>query len=215
MESKSNLKHIPEVDVKFWMKSLNLVGSEVKLEPNSSPHGTFAVILSLLKNPKNPPNNNRFSCILAIWGEAHHDCISLYFVARPYADGTPYIHMKFKEWRPERCMAAILSILAYHVEKPRLPRKFSLANEWLRKMRDRIVRYFYQHGDSFDRRGIDPIVIESERLCFRLFNSLAGLDVKESMDRVRKEFRLLTEHASEDDIIAMWREASVEKVLRT
>ena len=213
MGTRSTLKQIPDVDIPRWAKALGLQGARVEHDAHSSPRGTPAVILSLLKNPANPPNQNRYSVLLSIWGEAHNDGVSMYFVARPYAKGTPVIHMKFKEWRLERAVAAILAVLAYHAERPRLPRKFRLADEWLKKMRNKILKVFYQK--SILDVGIDPLVADAAQLCQKRFMSLAGLDVKESVDRVRKEFRLLTEHMSEDEIVTIWRETTVEKVLKS
>ena len=209
------LKETPTVDIARWMSALDLAGCQAVHEPHSSPRGGPAVLFSLLKNPQNPPNQNRYHCILAVWGEAHSDGISLYFVARPYESGAPTLTMKFKEWRPERGMAAILAVMAFHAEAPRLPRKDGLANEWLRRMRDKIQKSFFQETGAFLERGIHPDLVLTEGLCHRRFDSLAGLDVQESLRRVRKEFGLLINHMTEEDVLKAWREAVVENVLKS
>lgn len=209
------IKSTPDVDIPRWMSSLSMDGCTAVHDPHSSPRGGPAVLFSLLKDPSKPPNQGRYSCILAVWGEVHNDGVNMYFVARPYEAGSPLIHMKFKEWRPERGMAAILAVLAFHAEQPRLPRRDDLANDWLRSVRDKIHQSFYRTPGSFAERMIHPEVIKAEALCKKRFESLAGLDVPESLARVRKEFKLLAEHLSEDEILKVWRETVIESVLKS
>jgi len=203
----AQLQGIPEVNIHKWMMTLGLQhDSYVRIEPHGSPRGLPAVIFVKKTSGKD-------KAILSVWGETYHDGVNLYFVARPYEQGTPFIHMKFKVWSPTRGMAAILAIMAFHAERPRLPRKNKLADEWLRKMRDKILKQFYQQPGSFLERGIPPELVETETLAHARFNSLAGLDVQESIERVKKEFRLLTEHITEEDLTTMWRESIVTKVM--
>ena len=219
MDVKTKLKKVPEVNIRNWNAVLWLGMSQCVVD-TAGPRGNPAVFLTLCRNPRdvlaNPQTAPRkYIHGLMVYGELHNDGVVMHFVARPDRNDSPSICMKFKEWRPERAMAAIMAVMAYHAEKPRLPKKFKLADEWLRKMRDRILKHFYRNADGFESLGMQPAIIETERLCFQRFNSLAGLDVKESLDRVKKEFKLLTDHMNEEEVLAVWRETVIDKVMKS
>jgi hypothetical protein len=204
---------VPEVSIEKWMKSgpFKIMGG-----PNSSPRGTPAIMVHGKKA-------NKETVFVSVWGETHNDGVSLHFVSNPYVDGAPVLNMKFQEWKPERGMAAILSVIALYSESPRFPkaigpvffRKCKMGDDWLRKMKNKIMKSFYAEGKSFVERGIDPVLIEFEGLVADRFKSLAGLNVKESLDRVKKEFKLLIDHISEEDMIEAWRETVVSKVIQS
>jgi hypothetical protein len=198
------LRSIPSVDIETWLQKIDINSYNVGITAPSqySKYNPIIWIQSLVSKPDH---------LMQITGNMTAQGAAFTWWARSHREISPRITLLFKDWSSDseqRALAAIYSIVAFHAEQPRLPRKYRLADEWLRRMHAKLLRRNHKNTHVLQSKIVDIL-----DCCEKRFKSLAGLDVCESRERVRKEFELLTEHLEESEIVRIWRDVIVSKVL--
>jgi hypothetical protein len=120
----------------------------------------------------------------------------------------------------KKITAAIAAVMVFSAEKQ--PCDFGKAQKWVRSAYKRFFKGSCKHG-PFVYSGVNSDGIKSNyrvqngftlyvKQCRAEIESLAKLNIAEALNRIKKDFSLLVDSLTEDDIMQMWRSAIVSKV---
>lgn len=120
----------------------------------------------------------------------------------------------------KKITAAIAAIMVFCAEKQ--PCDSDKTHKWVRSVYNRFFKGSCKHG-PFVYSGVNSDGIKSNyrvqngftlyvKQCRAEIESLAKLNVAEALNRVKKDFSLLVDSLTEEDVLLIWRGAIVSKV---
>lgn len=86
-----------------------------------------------------------------------------------------------------------------------------LHRDWEKKAHARVLKALEKGGAGVLGENIAPEFLELVKMAMRLVDMAMGKDVRDAVDRVRKEFSFLLDHLDEEAVVRLWREALVDK----
>ena len=120
----------------------------------------------------------------------------------------------------KKVTAAVASVIVFCAEKPACDS--SKVRAWVKATHKRFFKESCKHGALVytgvqSSNGMSSYVVQPEftayiEQCRMEIESLANLNVAEALNRVEKDFSLLVDSLTEDDILQLWRGAIVNKV---
>lgn len=110
--------------------------------------------------------------------------------------------------------AAIAAVICYQYFATESPLKASEAKAWIKTTSNKFFNLSRKiQGEAYS--GSDKIFFDIITNCKNQIQELSGLTITSALDRVRKDFSLLNDHLSEEEVIRMWRESTISQVHET
>ncbi len=196
-----------EVYPHLWSDWLDKTNPTVEHNSASAPNGTKAVLLF-------GDYEGKRQVLISIYGELRSNGANLYFCLAPYYTHSPVIHTVFKKWDEEKCASILYACVAFHHDREKDPSiKLHSQQDVGIRYRSKNVAKRIKKDEKYVGFKKSPTFATLLEECRFRYLSISRQDVQESLERVRKEMNFLVEHVSEEQILEVWNEVSVKKIL--
>lgn len=119
----------------------------------------------------------------------------------------PTLHIVLKNRNMRRITSGLLALIASEAMEREASDSGISGHKWIRKMYEKLDKAAEVHGPTAFS-GIPQSFVEATRMCGKSYDKAAGLDVDDARATMRKVFSILSEAMTEEEVVAVWREAS-------